>query len=54
VIAGLFALGMVPGALAGSQLAHRLPTAKLRSAFGVILLGFAVWFLTRQVTALVP
>jgi len=53
VIAGLFALGMVPGALAGSQLAHRLPTAKLRSAFGFVLLGFAAWFLTRQVTALV-
>lgn len=52
LIAGLFAIGMIPGALAGSRLAHRLPTAKLRSAFGFLLVGFAVWFLARQALAL--
>jgi uncharacterized membrane protein YfcA len=53
LVAGLFALGLVPGAIAGSQLAHRIPTAKLRNAFGVLLIGFAVWFLARQALALV-
>jgi uncharacterized membrane protein YfcA len=53
LIAGLFAIGMIPGAVVGSRLAHRLPAAKLRYAFGFILVGFALWFLTRQLTALV-
>jgi len=48
VIAGAFALGMVPGALAGSHLAAHLPVARLRGAFGVLLLAFALWFLARQ------
>lgn len=52
LIAGLFAVGMIPGALAGSRLAHQLPTARLRNAFGVLLIGFAVWFLARQAIAL--
>jgi uncharacterized membrane protein YfcA len=51
LIASLFAVGMVPGALAGGQLGTRLPTARLRHAFGVLLLGFAVWFLGRQILA---
>lgn len=53
VVAGLFAVGLVPGALVGSRLAHRIPTARLRNAFGVLLVGFAVWFLARQLLALV-
>lgn len=44
-----FALGLIPGAVAGGQIAQRVPTAKLRSAFGVFLVGFAVWYLFRQV-----
>lgn len=52
LIAGFFAFGMIPGALVGSSLAHRLPTAKLRNAFGFLLVGFAVWFLVRQALAL--
>lgn len=51
-IAGVFALGLIPGALVGGRLAPRLPTARLRFAFGIILLGFAVWFLIRQFVAL--
>ncbi len=51
-VAGLFALGMVPGVLAGSRLAPLLPTAKLRTSFGFMLLGFAAWFLARQLLAL--
>jgi uncharacterized membrane protein YfcA len=50
-IAGVFALGVVPGALAGSRASHRVPTARLRHAFGVLLVGFALWFLARQFIA---
>ncbi|GMT39251.1 hypothetical protein NHP20013_13940 [Helicobacter bizzozeronii] len=53
LIAGLFALGLVPGTLAGGQIGNRLPTARLRNAFGFLLLGFAVWFLARQILPLV-
>ncbi len=52
-VAGLFAIGMVPGVLAGSCLAPLLPTAKLRNAFGFVLLGFAAWFLTRHLMAFI-
>jgi uncharacterized membrane protein YfcA len=47
-IAGLFTLGVVPGVLAGSRIAHRLPTARLRTGFGMVLVAFALWFLARQ------
>lgn len=47
-----FAIGLVPGALAGSRTAPRLPTSSLRVAFGALLVGFALWFLARQVLAL--
>lgn len=53
LIAGLFSLGMIPGAVAGSRGAHLFPSAKLRGAFGVLLVGFATWFLLRQLLALV-
>ncbi|MBI2704409.1 MAG: sulfite exporter TauE/SafE family protein [Actinobacteria bacterium] len=43
-----FALGLVPGALAGARVAQRLPTARLKTLFGVLLVGFALWFLARQ------
>lgn len=48
LVAGLFAIGLIPGAVAGSHLAHRIPTAKLRNAFGFLVFGFAVWFLVHQ------
>jgi uncharacterized membrane protein YfcA len=48
LVAGLFALGLVPGSLAGGHLAQRAPTSGLRRGFGVLLVGFAVWFLLRQ------
>ncbi len=47
-VAGFFALGLIPGVLAGSHLAPHLPTARLQRAFGALLVGFAVWFLVRQ------
>jgi uncharacterized membrane protein YfcA len=51
-VAGMFSLGLVPGALAGARGAHLVPTAKLRHAFGILLIGFAVWFLARQALVL--
>jgi uncharacterized protein len=48
LVALAFAFGMVPGALLGARIAHRLPSAHLRTAFGVLLTAFALWFLTRQ------
>lgn len=52
-IAALFAVGLIPGTLAGSRLARRIPTARVRHAFGILLIGFAVWFLLRQTLAVV-
>jgi uncharacterized membrane protein YfcA len=40
-----FALGIVPGTIAGARLAARLPTGRLRKAFGVLVVAFATWFL---------
>ncbi len=52
-IAGLFALGLVPGAMIGGKVAQRLPTDRLRYAFGVFLVFFALWFLMRQLGGLI-
>jgi uncharacterized protein len=49
-LAAVFAVGLVPGVVAGSRLAQRLPTARLRLAFGAFLVTFALWFLARQLT----
>lgn len=52
LIAGAFAAGLVPAALVGGQVAQRLPTARLRRAFGVFTVAFAAWYLTRQLGTL--
>jgi len=44
----VFALGLVPGAWVGAMTSKRFATDKLRGAFGVLLVGFAVWFLVRE------
>ena len=48
-VAGAFALGSIPGAAVGSRLAQRLPADAMRRSFGVLLIVFAVYFVTRQV-----
>jgi len=48
----VFALGLIPGAWAGALASKRFATDKLRCAFGFLLVGFAVWFLVREVPAL--
>jgi uncharacterized membrane protein YfcA len=47
-VAGVFGLGLVPGAFAGARLALHLPTHRLQRAFGVLLVVVAVFFLARQ------
>lgn len=47
-VAGLFAVGLIPGTLVGGQLARQLPMGRLRNTFGLLLVGFAVWFLVRE------
>lgn len=42
-----FTLGIVPGTVLGARLAGRLPTNRLRTAFGVLVVAFALWFLLR-------
>ena len=49
----MFALGLVPGAWMGSMASSRVDTDRLRKAFGFLLVGFAVWFLVREVPQLV-
>lgn len=44
----VFAVGMIPGARLGAVASGKLATDRLRSAFGVLLVGFAVWFLLRE------
>lgn len=44
-----FAAGAIPGAVAGSLAVAHLPAERLRRAFGVLLIGFAVYFIIRQV-----
>jgi uncharacterized membrane protein YfcA len=50
VVAGGFAAGLVPASIVGARLAQRLPAAKVRRAFGVLLIGFSAWFLVRRLT----
>ena len=50
-MAAPFAAGAVPGALAGSRLVVRLDPDRLRGAFGVLFMGFAVYFVGRQFLA---
>ncbi|MGH2687932.1 MAG: sulfite exporter TauE/SafE family protein, partial [Actinomycetota bacterium] len=48
-IALAFAAGSVPAAYLGGRLAQRVPGERLRVAFGWALVGFAAYFVLRQV-----
>ena len=50
-VAAAFAAGAVPAALLGSRLAQRLAGESLRLAFGWLLVGFAAYFIIRQLLA---
>jgi hypothetical protein len=43
-VAAAFAAGTVPGAVAGSRLVTHLPAERLRKGFGILLIGFALYF----------
>jgi uncharacterized protein len=45
MVAAVFALGAVPGLLAGRRAAERVSTDVARRAFGVLLVAFAAWYL---------
>lgn len=47
-VALVFGLGMLPGSLAGSRVSDRIPARQARQLFGIALVAFAAWFLTRQ------
>lgn len=47
-VAAAFAAGAIPGAVIGSRLVTHLPADRLRKGFGVLLIGFAVYFTVRQ------
>lgn len=47
-VAGGFALGLVPFSLIGARVAQALPARHARTAFGAMLVGFAIWFLIRR------
>lgn len=49
-IASAFAAGSIPGAAGGSLLAQHLPTEAMKRGFGVLLIGFATFFVARQLT----
>ncbi|MGI8983763.1 MAG: sulfite exporter TauE/SafE family protein [Acidimicrobiales bacterium] len=51
VVAGAFAAGAVPGAALGARLTDRLPATAMRRGFGVLLIGFAAYFVARQLSA---
>jgi uncharacterized membrane protein YfcA len=49
VVASAFAAGAIPGAVAGSHLAPRIPATAMRRSFGILLITFALYFVTRQI-----
>ncbi len=50
-IAWAFALGAIPGAAAGSVIAQHIPAGAMRRSFGMMLVGFAAYFVARQLIA---
>jgi uncharacterized protein len=50
-VATAFAVGSIPGAVAGSRLAHHVPADAMRRSFGLLLIGFAVFFVAHQLVA---
>lgn len=47
-VALIFGVGLVPGSLVGARLAQHVPTDLARRIFGVLLVVFSVWFLSRE------
>jgi len=50
LLAGEFALGLLPGSAAGSRLAHHVHGPALRRAFGLFLIAFGLFFTAYRIT----
>jgi len=50
IVAGGFAIGLIPAAAVGARLAQHIPPARTRMAFGTMLVVFAAWFLYHQLS----
>lgn len=47
-VAGGFAAGLIPGSAVGARLAQRVPADRSRTGFGIMLVGFSIFFLVRR------
>jgi uncharacterized membrane protein YfcA len=47
-VASGFALGLIPASLVGARVIQHVPAARARSAFGLMVAVFSLWFLYRQ------
>lgn len=47
-VAVIFGLGVLPGSMAGAQIAQHVPADVARRVFGVLLVVFSAWFLLRH------
>ena len=47
-ISGAFAAGSVPGAALGARVSPHIPGDAMRRTFGILLVGFAIYFVARQ------
>ncbi len=47
-VAAGFALGLIPAAAVGAQIAQHVPAGRARLAFAMMLIVFSIWFLIRQ------
>lgn len=50
-VAAAFAGGAIPGAAAGSRLAPHVPAKTMKRGFGLLLIGFAVYFVAHQLAS---
>ncbi len=50
-VAAAFAAGSIPGTVIGSLAAQRLPAEAMKRSFGLLLIGFAFYFVTHQILA---
>lgn len=49
-VAAGFAVGLIPASLIGARLSEKVSSNHSRRAFAMMLIGFSIWFLIRQLT----
>lgn len=50
-VAIAFAGGAIPGAVTGSRMAPHVPAEAMKRGFGLLLIGFALYFVARQIAS---